>query len=140
MNIPKGYKLVPVEPTDHQMKIARSMTLQQEQTVGAEYRAMVKGAPTPPQPIYDEAAERELFEAFYSERAKTLPLPLGNPIRYGGGQYVNDFALFGWMVWLACAQSRAKSVEVGDSVGRVSLSDKALSLIDEEIRIKGLPS
>lgn len=28
----------------------------------------------------------------------------------------------------------------GDAVGRMSLSDKALSLIDEEIRIKGLPS
>lgn len=69
-------------------------------------------APTPPQPIYDEAKERELFEAFYSERAKTLPLPLGSPIRYGGGQYVNDFALFGWLVWLKCAQSRAKSGEV----------------------------
>ena len=71
-------------------------------------------APTPPQPIYDESKERELFEAFYSERAKTLPLSLGNkPVRYAGGQYVNDFALFGWMVWLECAQSRAKSVEVG---------------------------
>lgn len=71
------------------------------------------GAPTPSQPIYDEAKERELFEAFYSKRAKTLPLPLGSLIRYGGGQYVNDFALFGWMVWLECAQSRAKAVEVG---------------------------
>lgn len=49
MSIPKGYKLVPVEPTEYQMKIARSMTMQQEQTVGAEYRAMVKAAPTPPQ-------------------------------------------------------------------------------------------
>lgn len=68
---------------------------------------------TAPQPIYDEAKERELFEAFYSERAKTLPLPLGSPIRYGGGQYVNDFALFGWVVWLECARSRAKAVGVG---------------------------
>ncbi|CAM3211871.1 hypothetical protein [Pseudomonas fluorescens] len=64
MNIPNGYKLVPVEPTEHQMKIARSMTMQQEQIVGAEYRAMVKSAPTPPQPIYDEAKERERFEAY----------------------------------------------------------------------------
>lgn len=45
MNIPNGYKLVPVEPTEHQMKIARSMTMQQEQIVGAEYRAMVRLSP-----------------------------------------------------------------------------------------------
>ena len=47
-------------------------------------------------------SSREEFEAFYTEKAKTLPLALGNePVRYAGGQYVNDFALFGWMCWQA---------------------------------------
>lgn len=43
---------------------------------------------------------REQYEQFYTEKAKTLPLKLGNtPVRYAGGQCVNDFALFGWMCW-----------------------------------------
>lgn len=45
---------------------------------------------------------RSEFESFYRKTAKRLPLALGNePVRYSGGQYVNDFALFGWMVWEA---------------------------------------
>lgn len=120
MNIPKGYKLVPVETTEEMnesgcqgyMAADGSAWVMHKSSMEAAYKAMLAAAPAPPQPIYDEAKERELFEAFYSERAKTLPLPLGSPIRYGGGQYVNDFALFGWLVWLKCAQSRAKSGEV----------------------------
>lgn len=107
MNIPKGYQLAPIEPTAEMINAGQD----QEFTVDV-YAAMLASAPTQPQPIYDEAKERELFEAFYSERAKTLPLSLGNkPVRYAGGQYVNDFALFGWMVWLERAKSRDKSVE-----------------------------
>lgn len=61
-------------------------------------------------PVFDEEVERAKFEAFYTERAKTLPLGLGvKPLRYSGGQYINDYALFGWMVWLACAKSREES-------------------------------
>lgn len=78
----------------------------------AEYdRAALKSAaPYVEIPACDEDGERALYEAFYIERAKTLPLPLGNsPLRYAGGQYINDFALFGWMVWLSRAQSRAGS-------------------------------
>lgn len=48
----------------------------------------------------ERANSRAAYEAFYTEKAKTLPLALGNgPLRYAGGQYVNDFALFGWLVW-----------------------------------------
>lgn len=48
--------------------------------------------------------ERAAFELFYTEKAKTLLLPLGNsPLRYTGGQYINGFALFGWMTWQARA-------------------------------------
>lgn len=43
--VPDGWKLVPVEPTEYMMKVARGLTLQQEQTPSAEYRAMVKCAP-----------------------------------------------------------------------------------------------
>lgn len=103
-----GYKLVPVELLD------RALLSIMEQGFDCDgLYELVHIQKLPPQPIYNESKERELFEAFYSERAKTLPLPLGSPIRYGGGQYINDFALFGWMVWFECAQSRAKSGEVG---------------------------
>lgn len=49
-----------------------------------------------------EDDQRAAFEAFFTEKAKTLPLPLGSVIRYAGGQYVSDYALFGWIVWGAC--------------------------------------
>lgn len=45
VSVPDGWKLVPIEPTEHMMKVARGLTLQQEQTPSAEYRAMVKAAP-----------------------------------------------------------------------------------------------
>jgi hypothetical protein len=54
---------------------------------------------------------RTAYEAFYTEKTKTLPLPLGNaPVRYhnGSGQYVNDFALFGWMAWGAALDEVAR--------------------------------
>lgn len=49
-----------------------------------------------------------------------MPLPLGNsPLRYSGGQYINDFALFGWMVWEAClsevARLNSSPVSAGES-------------------------
>lgn len=90
MSIPEGFKLVPVEPNEHQMKIARSMTMQQEQTVGAEYRAMVKAAPTPPQPIYDEAVAMVEYL-----------LPLIDPMAFVAIRKADEFI------------ARAKSVEVG---------------------------
>lgn len=105
-NIPEGFKLVPVVPTEHQMKIARSMTMQQEQTVGAEYRAMVKAAPAPPQPIYDETKERELFEAYASTYYRLQELPLD----FDDGEYIEPEVQYSWESW----EARAKSVEVGD--------------------------
>lgn len=43
--VPDGWKLVPIEPTEHMMRVARGLTLQQEKTPSAEYRAMVNAAP-----------------------------------------------------------------------------------------------
>lgn len=111
MTIPKGYKLVPVEPTEHQMKIARSMTMQQEQTVGAEYRAMVKAAPTPPQPIFDETKERQLFEDSMIEASEEAGFGEPDLYRDSGGCYRQTYHQAAWGGWLACAQSRAKAGE-----------------------------
>lgn len=68
MNIPEGFKLVPVEPTDEMLYTASWVHGpggfgEVKRRIGLEYRAALSVAPTPPQPIYDEAKERELFEA-----------------------------------------------------------------------------
>jgi len=62
--------------------------------------------PTPPQPIYDEDAERTLFEAVQDEEG-------GNIDRDSMGYYENPYVQSAWDGWLACAQSRDKSLEVG---------------------------
>lgn len=54
MNIPKAYKLVPVELTA-EMYAAASVDSREQGFIGSGYRAMLAAAPTPPQPIYDEA-------------------------------------------------------------------------------------
>lgn len=119
MNIPKGYKLVPVEIT-HEMlsalwSIMHSMGGPASQ---ACYESMLAAAPTPPQPIYDEAKERELFEAFVVNfhRGAKLAGYLHDDPDYPGlnGQFLyEDWDVqSAWAVWQKCAQSRAKAGEV----------------------------
>ena len=129
MNIPKGYKLVPVEPTvamedaaapecggycprcDTDMQIKTGMQ-------GDVYRAMLAAAPTPLQPIYDEAKERELFEVHYREKFEA---ETGRELSDSDIKSMRDGPLYGesrhylngqWVGWKACAQSRAKAGEV----------------------------
>lgn len=110
-NIPKGYKLLPVEPTDEMIMafITRQAIGFSDEypsvRFGGNYRAMLAAAPTPPQPIYDEAKERELFESFQVDE--------GGNIDFEGGYYDNVFIQSAWDGWKACAQSRAKAGEVG---------------------------
>ena len=120
MSIPKGYKLVPVEPTDD-MVIAFAETWYSKRQAYDDpdmldaYRDMLATAPTPPQPIYDEAKERELFESFsVNRRGGYGDLPFFVFARKDNGQYNDGTAELAWEGWKACAQSRAKSVEVGD--------------------------
>lgn len=97
MSIPKGYKLVPVEPTQEMLDAAYGK-------VGGEfYKAALAAAPTPPQPIFDEAKERELFEAFQVDE--------GGNIDFEDGYYDNVFVQSAWDGWKACAKSRAKAGE-----------------------------
>lgn len=108
-NIPKGYKLVPVEPTvamedaaapecrgycprcDTDMQIKTGMQVD-------IYRTMLASSPTPPQPIYDKAKERELFEAQVPEYCRE---------KYDGEYADNriEHELRGWL-------ARAKAMEV----------------------------
>ena len=115
MIIPKGYKLVPVVPTAHMIAATvaddqGAKGLRAKIAVDA-YSAMLASAPTPPQPIYDEPKERELFEEF--SRRIVAHDAANFPIRWC--DCVTDEEIEGHLnTWLACAQSRAKSVEVGD--------------------------
>lgn len=98
MSIPKGYKLVPVELIER--AIAATMTARgRGSPTERDLRAAI-AAPTPPQPTYDEAKERELFEAQY----------MLTPKRWADG-YADPGVNNRWKGWQACAQSRAKAGE-----------------------------
>jgi hypothetical protein len=105
----KGYKLVPVEPTDD-MVIAFAETwyskcqAYDDPDMLDAYRDMLAAAPAPPQPIYDEAKERQLFEASLGSTLASLNTK---------GDYVYVSSRHKWEGWKACAQSRAKAGEVG---------------------------
>ena len=102
MNIPKGYKLVPVEPTDEMIMAfitKKAIGFSDEYPsvrFGGNYRDMLAAAPAPPRPIYEEAKEKETHMEWFQNSEK----------------FVNEYdqSLYGW---LACAQSRAKAGEVG---------------------------
>lgn len=116
MNISKGYKLVPVEPTvamedaaapecggycprcDEDMRIKTGMQVD-------IYRTMLAAAPTPPQPIYDEAKELELFEIYALTHYRLQELPL----EFEDGEYIEPEVQYSWEAW----EARAKSWEVG---------------------------
>lgn len=104
MNIPEGYKLVPVEPTKKMLGVdtvpllclGNPNTPRVIQWRLGLYGSMLAAAPTPPQSIYDETKERELARFSYDADSE-----------FTGGWF--DY-LYGW---LACAQSRAKAGEAG---------------------------
>lgn len=100
MNIPKGYKLVPVEPTEEMLQAAYTEMGTPSCCVfdGAAYRAMLAAAPTPPQPTYDKAKEISLCRNEWErlkKRSHFEPIPFP--------EY--------WAGWSACTQSRAKAGE-----------------------------
>lgn len=115
MNIPKGYKLVPVEPNEEMLEVMHSHVKIQVDTWERTadiindkewWASVVEAAPAPPQPIYDEAKERYLFEDHQHS--------IGASKRKGSsGVYFEITAQAAWLGWKACAQSRAKAGEVG---------------------------
>lgn len=100
MSIPKGYKLVPVEPTREILEELTNGNPDQYRVMKLRWGQMLA---TAPQPIYDEAKERELFEA-------SATSALG---RDSEGYYIATDTYLRWQGWKDCAQSRAKAGEVG---------------------------
>lgn len=111
MSIPEGFKLVPIVPTEQM--IAATVADKQGawrlrvDMASESYAAMLAAAPTPPQPIYDEAKERVLFEAWSAEHYYLG----GCSVVMEDGEYKDTDMQYSWESWLACAQSRAKAGE-----------------------------
>lgn len=116
MNIPNGFKLVPVEPTDEMIMAfitKRAIGLSDEYPgvrFGGNYQAMLEAAPTPPQPIYDMSTELSKFIEFASDKAWFNPvLKDADDVKM---QFQEEFTDAIWIGWLACAKSSAKAGEV----------------------------
>lgn len=98
------FKLVPVEPTDEMKKAIYGLLSAYDDgsdiTPAFFMKMLINAATTPPQPIYDENAERSACRKEWVLRNKhshfePVPFP--------------DY----WAGWKDCAQSRAKAGEVG---------------------------
>ena len=111
MNIPEGFVLVPVEPTEEMLSqevmpilcLGSTKNTRVIQWRNGMWKAMVSVAPPVEIPAYDEAKERELFEL---ERFKTVPA-----YRKENGEYKDFMDEEQWFGWKACAKSRARSAE-----------------------------
>lgn len=93
--IPEGYVLVPIEPTRIQLVAGLGTN-----GIHPIYCAMVAAAPPVEIPAYDEAKERELFEAFAMEHF--LPVTRGH-----SRDYLYNDTEYAWAAWKACAKSRS---------------------------------
>lgn len=117
MNIPKGYKLVPVEPAEEMLSALidtwfAACPIDDQDAMAQAYKSMLAAAPIPPQPIYDEAKERKLFENFaVNRKGGYANLPFFVFCKKDNGEYIDGTSELAWEGWKACAQSRAKSVE-----------------------------
>lgn len=69
---------------------------------------------SPPQPIYDEAKERQLFEDSMIEDSEEAGFGEPDLYRDSGGCYRQPYHQAAWGGWIRCAQSRAKAGEVDD--------------------------
>lgn len=107
MNIPEGYRLVPVKANCDQLHAGASKS-----GVLFIYEAMVEAAPAVELNAYDEAKERELFEAYHSISSGLEGTDLETEFdRKEDGEYIYMMAADGWKYWEACAKSRARSAE-----------------------------
>lgn len=105
MSIPKGYRLVPVELLDR----ALFSIMEQGFKCDGLYE-LVHIQKLPSQPIYDDAAEQEAFEA-------VNPMP-DQVMKFKGGYAPTGYSAWDaqdfckkWDGWKQCAQSRAKAGE-----------------------------
>ena len=131
MNIPEGYVLVPVEPTEEMLEVMHESVKIEVDTLCRTasiindkqwWSSVICASPNVKLPDYDEAKERELFESTYPlDNGVTWRAEAGNEGRYcvwidcKGGFWACFNAEFGfqqkWEVWSKCAKSRVRSAE-----------------------------
>lgn len=118
MSIPEGYRLVPVELLKRLSDLwpdcgendgsARVGWLQHVTKIVRDLKSLIDSK-SQSQPTFDESAERKLFEAKF-------PTPEGLMWDESRNQYFGTSYYWiqqnRWKAWLACAQSRAKSMEI----------------------------
>lgn len=115
MNSQNGFKLVPVETLKFALGLTSHGFKNRTDQEADKYAALktiteLLEAPALPQPIYDDARERELFAEF--SRRIVAHDAANFPIRWC--DCVPDEEVEEHLnTWLACAQSRAKYLEVG---------------------------
>lgn len=123
MNIPEGFVLVPVEPTEEMLSqevmpilcLGSTKNTRVIQWRNGMWKAMVSAAPPVEIPAYDEAKERELFELNHE-------VPDGVYFSKEKNEY-RSMNMRGFEIlvcedltpkfkgWLSCAKSRARSAE-----------------------------
>lgn len=102
MNIPEGYVLVPIEPTRIQLVAGLGTN-----GIYPIYCTMVAAAPPVEIPAYDEAKERELFEAYALLVLGPYFMKPQDCLTRSGGTYTYGQPATAWCAWQACAKSRA---------------------------------
>lgn len=105
MNIPEGYKLVPIYPTDDMVSAVIDLGRIDPDDVDSIWSGMIENSPficESNSRAYDEAKERELFAKW-----KAYPIPHLN----SDGQFDKEYLQREWASWKACAKSRARSAE-----------------------------
>ena len=112
MNIPEGYVLVPVEPTEEMLEVMHESVKIEVDTLCRTasiindkqwWSSVICASPNVKIPDYDEAKERELFE---SQKFDKVPA-----YRKPNGDYKDFMDEEQWEGWKSCAKSRARSAE-----------------------------
>lgn len=109
---------MPVEPTEEMLASipASKYPPLRDEVIGMakeDWSKMLSAAPTPPQPIYDEASDLVEFENWATEECERDDVEPDFSLA-DNGEYENVTLNIARRAWMAGAQSRAKSVEVGD--------------------------
>ncbi|NMZ20755.1 hypothetical protein HBO08_27620 [Pseudomonas rhodesiae] len=96
---------------EHQdyLKLCGSMTAEQVADLQLQLHNALAAAPSPPQPIFDEAKERELFERSVQDKAERFQPDFTRYGLHSDAEYRDANMQWAWELW----SIRAKAVEVG---------------------------
>ena len=114
MNIPEGYKLVPIYPTEDMVSAVIDLGRIDPDDVDSIWSGMIENSPficESNSSAYDEAKERELFEVYALEILGPYFMKPQDCLTRSGGTYTYGQPATAWCAWQSCAKSRARSAE-----------------------------